>query len=76
MADIREENDGSKGDHHARRTQRHLPTAMANEIAENLAANAKLAWGVEIFGRMHAQRFATEEQAQRIADLIGGKVCN
>jgi hypothetical protein len=76
MADIREDNDGSKGDHNARRTQRHLPPAMANEIAENLSANAALAWGVEIFGRMNAQRFTTKEQAQRLADQIGGKVCN
>ena len=76
MADIREENDGSKGDHNARRTNRRLPPARANEIAENRAANAALPWGVRIGSSMYAQRFFTEEQAQRLADLIGGQVCN
>lgn len=72
MADIRENNDGLVSDRNARRT----PPALAAEIAGNLAANARLAWGVRIFGRMNAQRFATKEQAQRLADQIGGEVCN
>ncbi len=72
MADIRENNESLVSDRNARR----IPPALAAEVAGNLAANTALPWGVRIFGRMNAQRFATQEQAQAVADKIGGTVCN